>query len=70
MLQEQKRVRDAAGAAVLDERALERQRVLVGNEAGPAEIELTPYAWFGSKCSRCCLMSAMNWSATAPSIKR
>ena len=40
MLQEQEQIGNAAGAALLDERALQRERLGVGDHAEPADLEL------------------------------
>ena len=68
MLDEEERVVDAPGAAILDEHALERQRVPVGHHAQQADDD--SYAAEGSQFSRLDLMCDMNSSATAPSMMR
>jgi hypothetical protein len=60
MLQEQEQIRDAPGAPFFDKRSLQDERVLVRHDAEPPDLNRTHYTWFGSKCSRFCLMSAMN----------
>src|SRR5688572_10557682 len=89
MLQEEQRGGNAIGLAILDQGALQREAVRVGNEPESPHVEraLSPeraelvaargarrvdghHTWDGSKFSRPFFTSAMNWSATAPSIRR
>jgi hypothetical protein len=61
VLKKDQEIGDAIGFAVFDERALQRQRIGVRNEAEPADFEGTQvYTCSGSKCSICSLIAAMN----------
>src|SRR3954468_12583392 len=85
VVEQQQRASDPAGAAIVNERALQRQRVLVGNESQFPDVEYTrasqcvshptcltrpAYTAFGSQFSSCFFTCDMKWSATAPSITR
>ena len=96
MLDQQQQIADRAGAPLLDERALQRERVGVRHQAEAPDLEgshrirsigrpadaarlgssdarrsrCSASGLSGSQFSSCCLMCAMNWSATAPSMRR
>ena len=70
MLEQQKQIGDAVGLALFDQFLLQRQSVGIRNESETPDLERPHYIWAGSNCSMPCLMSAMNSSATAPSIRR
>ena len=71
MLEQQQHVPDLAGPPLLDERALQLERLAVGHAPQPADLEvLHLYSSAGSNVSSCFLTTDMNWSATAPSMIR
>ena len=69
VFEQQQHVADATGAAVVDERPLQRERVLVRDAPEPPDVQGFHRA-AGSNVSICFLTTDMNWSATAPSISR
>ncbi len=75
MLEQDERVGNAIGAAVLDERLLQREAVGVGDRAEPPDRQLAHhrsvrYTHDASKSSSVCFSVARNWSAVAPSTRR
>src|SRR5690348_8823167 len=68
MLQEQEQVGHAPGLALLHQLTLQAERAVVVDQAEASDVERAHYTWLMSNVSRSCFTSAMNWSATAPSI--
>ena len=66
MFGEEEQIAYATRSPILDERALQRERVGIGDQSKLTDF----YTALGSQFSSDRLTWDMNWSATAPSITR
>ena len=68
MVDEQQKVADAIRTPILDQRALQLERLRIRNEAWPPDLYRSRQSTV--QFSSACLMCDMNSSATAPSMIR